>query len=118
VAEIVLYADARGREPVLDYIERLAHTRPAEAAAIERYIDRLAEQAELLGMPSARIIDKGRRIYELRPGAHRIAYSQYGGRFVLLHAWRKKGQKLDRGEANIAASRLNDWIRNQERSES
>lgn len=115
MAEIVLYADARGRVPVLEYIERLARTRPAEAAAVERYIDRLAEQGELLGMPTARIIDRPRRIYELRPGPHRIAYAHQRGRFVLLHAWRKKGRKLDRGEANVAASRLNDWIRRSER---
>jgi phage-related protein len=109
VFEIVFFVDGRGREPVLEYIRQLGRVRPVEAAAIERYIDRLADKGDRLGMPMARLIDRENRLFELRPGAHRVAYARAGDHYVLLHAWRKTSQKLDRQEAGIALSRLRRW---------
>ena len=109
MARVDLYRDARGKEPVLDYIASVGRTRPAEAASIERYIDLLEEKGDRLGLPFARMIDANARLYELRPGAHRIAYGRHGGAYVLLHAWRKKSQKLDQKEANTARLRLESW---------
>src|SRR5574338_1132544 len=109
MAEVVLYADSRRREPVFDYIEALARSRLAEAAAIERYIDLLENKGERLHPPFAAIIDRKERIFELRPGNHRVAYAPHGHAYVLLHAWRKRGQKLDEREAATARRRLADW---------
>ncbi len=110
MADAELYADQRGNEPVLDYIEKLGRSRPAEAASIERYIDLLEEKGERLQYPFASLIDTRVRLFELRPGNHRVAYALYDGKYVLLHAWRKQTQKLDQREATKARSRLNDWM--------
>ena len=116
MARVELYADARGREPVLDYVASVARSRPADAASIERYVDLLEEKGERLGLPFSRMIDAAARIHELRPGAHRIAYGRHAGVYVLLHAWRKKSQKLDQAEVRIARLRLESWReRNPER---
>jgi len=87
MAEVVLYADSRGDEPVYDY------------------------KGERLQDPFASAIDKKERIFELRPGNHRVAYALHQGTYVLLHAWRKQAQKLDEREAGKARRRLADWRR-------
>lgn len=109
MAEVVLYADLRGHEPVYEYIARLARSRAAEAASIERYIDLLEEKGERLQFPFATLIDRDERIFELRPGSHRVAYAMHGGEYVLLHAWRKRTQKLDEREAATARRRIVEW---------
>ena len=111
MAEVVLYADSRGDEPVYGYIDKLGRSRTAEAASIERYIDLLAGKGERLQYPFASLIDKKERIFELRPGNHRVAYALHQGAYVLLHAWRKQTQKLDEREAGKARRRLEDWRR-------
>lgn len=107
--DVVFFADRRGDEPVLKYIRVVARRRPAEAAAIERYIDLLETHGERLAMPYARRIDAPLRIYELRPGAHRVAYAADAGRYVLLHAWRKTARQLDQRALTIARNRLEEW---------
>ncbi len=67
------------------------------------------EKGERLQYPFASLIDAKERIFELRPGNHRVAYALHDGRHVLLHAWRKQTQKLDKGEAGKARRRLADW---------
>jgi phage-related protein len=103
---IEYYADAGGREPVSDYLEALRRSGEKRGiAACEHALEMLEEHGPLLGMPRSRIIDRKGRIYELRAGDHRIAYVQRGQRFVMLHAWRKRSQRLDAREAE-RASRL------------
>ena len=92
-----------------EYIAKLGRSRPAEAASIERYIDLLEGKGERLQYPFASPIDKKERIFELRPGNHRVAYALHRGSYVLLHAWRKQTQKLDEREAGKARRRLADW---------
>jgi len=111
MVEVVLYADSRGDEPVFEYIAKLGRSRVAEAASIERYIDLLESKGERLQYPFASSIDKKERIFELRPGNHRVAYALHQGKYVLLHAWRKQTQKLDERQAGTARRRLADWRR-------
>ncbi len=108
--EIVFYQDHRGRQPVLDYIADVGRVRPAEAAAIERYIDWLEDKGAALGMLMARIIDRTNQIYELRPGAHRVSDASVGAVIVLLLAWLKKSQKLSASELGTAQRRLQAWL--------
>jgi phage-related protein len=82
-----------------------------EAAAIERYIVLLEELGAPLGEPFAKMIDRRARIFELRPGNHRVAYASHADTYVLLHAWRKRGQKLDAAALATARSRLDAWER-------
>lgn len=79
-------------------------------ATMLRMVDLLGDHGAGLGMPFDRLIERSARIYELRPGDHRIAYVEAGGVLVLLHAWRKQTQQLDRQEAAVALGRLHDWL--------
>lgn len=109
--KVVHYRDRRGREPVSRYLLELRrHGEASAAAALLRMIDLLVEHGPPLGMPLDRLIDRRARVYELRPGDHRVAYAEAGGEVVLLHAWRKRTQQLDRQELGIAVARLDDWL--------
>ena len=77
----------------------------ASAAQLERLVERLEASGPALGMPYARLIDRSARIYELRFGAHRVAYVEDRGRIVLLHAWRKRSQALDARAVALARRR-------------
>lgn len=87
-------------------VQRVAAGDRGLVAALERAVDALIEGGPALGLPHARLIDAPARLYELRLGAHQIAYGMIEGEIVLLHAWRKRSQKLDRREANLALRRL------------
>ncbi|MYE32127.1 MAG: hypothetical protein F4X80_05630 [Chloroflexi bacterium] len=74
-------------------------------------IDLLAEMGGLLGAPYSRMVDREVRLYELRAGAHRVAYVRQQDGYLLLHAWRKRTRKADerelrRARARLAAARL------------
>ena len=108
--EVVYYRDRRGHAPVERYVRDLRrHGEARVTATILRMLDLLAEHGPGLGMPLDRLVDRHARVYELRPGNHRIAYAEVGGAVVLLHAWRKQGRRLDPQEAATARARLNDW---------
>ena len=110
--EVVLFADDAGREPVTDYLRALG--RSGEGSVIGTYARRVAlleAEGLLLGMPYARLINRVARLYELRFGDHRAAYAEHGGVIMLLHAWRKQTQRLDRREEAVALRRLDEWRR-------
>ena len=104
---LVYYKDARGREPVLEYIDALGrqgeHT---GRAVVLRELQLLAAQGPILGLPHEVLIVPRSGIRELRPGNHRIAYAVFDGEIVILHAWRKRTQKLDAREARRAELNL------------
>ena len=86
--------------PVADYIAALDSAgRGKDAARMLDAIDLLAEigmaGAAQMGTRFSRLIDRALRIWELRPGGHRIAYVPDGREIVLLHAWKKGRQALD-----------------------
>jgi len=103
---IVFYKDARGRSPIREYLNAL----PAvERAAAEEAFHLLQEFGTLLGMPHAKHM--GGKLWELRPGANRFFYFAYvGRRFVILHAYRKQGQKTPPQELAIAERRLTEIV--------
>jgi phage-related protein len=110
VPEVVNYSDPRGVEPVDEYVLRLRRTGEQKAyATLARLVGLLREQGTSLGMPWARLIDRRDRIYELRPGSHRVAFAEHAGAIVLLHAWRKQTRTLDSRELAVARNRLHDW---------
>ncbi len=97
---VTYFSDDDGSVPVKDYIASLDHDgRSGEAARMLRDIDLLAEHgmagAQQLGTRFSRIIDRNLRIWELRPGPHRIAYAAIRNELVLLYAWRKTQARLD-----------------------
>ena len=63
-------------------------------ATFDRLLDLMESEGVPLGMPHDRIINRRERLWELRFGDHRCAYAEVDGLVVLLHAWRKRTQKL------------------------
>lgn len=101
------FADGRGREPVREYVETLRSSGDVGAVASFRHLLELIEaEGAPLGMPQDRIIDRVERVWELRSGSHRCAYAITGGGVLLLHAWRKRGRRLDARAAAAAVRRL------------
>jgi phage-related protein len=106
---VVYYSGPRGEQPVTEYLAMLTSQGDAAVTAYRRRAEMLAEQGPALAMPFARLVDPRMRLYELRFGDHRIAYAAVGEEIVLLHAWRKRSQRLDEREATRARLRLSDW---------
>lgn len=102
---IEFYVDARGISPVLQFVESLSER---DQTKVARVLALLREFGPLLGMPHARPVGN---LWELRAGPGRIFYfACTGRRFVLLHAYRKKGQKTPRREIETAQRRWADFM--------
>ena len=99
---VVFYKDSRGRSPIAEYLDALP---VAEQTAAEEAFRLLREFGTLLGMPHARHISG--KLWELRPGVNRFFYfAHVGRRFVILHTYRKQGQKTPPQELATAERRL------------
>ncbi len=104
---VVYYVDARGRNPVLDDLQRLTHE---EQQKIFAYVSLLQERGEELRRPMADYV--GNKLYELRPKSHRALYffmlKDYA---VIVHLFRKKTGRLPDAEKRIALSRMGEFLR-------
>ena len=98
------YLDARGNNPVEEFIEVLPLD---ERAALSARIDFLAEVGNRAREPLSKHVGKG--LFELRVKASRIFYCFKPGRvIVLLHGFMKKSQKTPRRELEIAQKRMEE----------
>ena len=108
--DVILYADRRGGQPVSDYIRAIAAAGDTSGAAnFARTVGLLESLGPALGMPHSRIINRRERLYEMRFGDHRVAYIAHESEIVLLHGWRKRGQRLDAKEEATALRRADEW---------
>lgn len=105
---VEFYADAMGRIKVLEFLNGL----PAqERSAIKRSIELLLEFGIHLPAPYVRAIVGHRKLWELRAGSIRLLYFAHTGRrFVILHAFRKKGQKTPQREIAVAERRKVEFL--------
>lgn len=95
----------RGDSPVLGFLENLSQQ---ERAKVARAIALLQEFGPRLGMPHCRPVEN---IWELRAGANRVFYFAHTGkRFILLHGYRKHGQKAPKQEIETAQRRWADYL--------
>jgi len=105
------YTDEDGNKPVKDFI--LKESKAAKAEIIHVF-KLLRINNVLLGMPYVRKIDKsGLRELRIRHGSdlYRIPFFAHTGRmFILLHAIKKKGDKIPEGDKNLAIKRMHDHI--------
>lgn len=107
------YRDPKGREPVADFINSL----PVDTQAkVFRLLDLLGNYGVLLKEPYTKQV-RG-KIRELRikdsQGAIRILYFTYTGkRFILLHGFIKKTDKITHSNIKIAEKRMNDFLERQ-----
>jgi phage-related protein len=109
--EVIFYQDAKGKEPVVDFLDSLA---VSERARVTRLLHLLAQYGVLLKEPHTRQI-RG-KLRELRimekGGRIRVFYFGITGRkFVLLHGFVKKTAKTPAREIDIALKRMDDFIR-------
>lgn len=110
---VLYYADRRGRDPVWEELRALA---PKEREKVEAYLSLLQESGEDLRRPIADYL--GDKLYELRPGPHRVLYFFFlRDNAVLLHLFRKRTDRLPDEEKRVALSRMADFIRRVERGE-
>jgi phage-related protein len=108
--QVAFYMDKVGNEPVKDFI--LAQ--PDGAIAEILHVFKLLRESNIkLGIPFVRKIDKsGLRELRIKHSSdlYRIFYFTYVGRkFVLLHAFMKKGAKTPKSDKELAIKRMNDY---------
>lgn len=112
--EIKLYRTSGGKSPVEEYLKELKRDgNVKELAQIKTYEERLAEHGMAVNNVFPHTIRKlNDDVYELRPGSNRIFFFYYtGNEFVLLHAYRKHGQKAPPSEIKKAENERKDYIR-------
>jgi phage-related protein len=102
VWEIVFYLDARGRNPVMEFVDGLPKR---EQALVFRAVALLRACGPSLGMPHARPVGAG--LWELRAGAGRVFYFACSGhKLVLLHGYVKKSRRAPKREIEMALRRM------------
>ena len=111
VWRVDFYTDKDGNQPVKDFILGESKTAIAEIIHVFKL---LRINNVTLRMPHTRKIDKsGLRELRIRHGSdlYRIPYFAHTGRmFILLHAIKKKSDKMSEGDKNIAIRRMQDHI--------
>jgi phage-related protein len=106
---VVYYRSAAGNEPVREYLSDLADE---ELALIESALDDLRANGVDAANVTMRHIDG--KLWELKLSAHRIFYVVIDGpTLVLLHAYRKQGQKAPRRELEVATKRMKEVLHNE-----
>jgi len=104
------YKDRRDRAPVTEYLDTLQLN---DRARVLRFIALLEDYGPALKMPHASHVQG--KLWELRidgrPNSYRVLYAGVPGRkFMLLHAFAKKGQKTPPLEIDTAQRRLTDYL--------
>jgi len=107
---VVFYMDTGGNEPVKDFILG----QPNGAIAEILHVFKLLRQFNItLGKPYvAKIGTSGIRELRIKHGSdiYRIYFLAYTGKnFVLLHAVKKKKDKISQNDIYLAINRMNDY---------
>lgn len=101
--KVYYYLLPAGTNPVRRYIDSLPFDEAAEVDAVLAYIQRSGLDA---------FIDHRQirgKLWELRPNQHRVFYVlRSGPEMVLLHAYKKEGQKAPKKEVKLALKRLRE----------
>lgn len=98
------YETASGQQPVRKYLARLESNERAEVAealdAIERHGMDEVETRQIEG-----------KLWEIKVSRHRVFYViLLGPEMVLLHAYKKQGQKAPKREVATARKRMKDLL--------
>jgi len=112
---IRFYKDRDGCEPVSDWLDGLPSQ---ERAKIERFLRLLCELGTKMPGEHARHLTGHGPLWELRPHPNRLLYVAHTGRqFIVLHGFRKKGQKTPRKHIERALSRWADFVERERNGE-
>ena len=109
--EIHFYKDKNGKEPVLEYMKKLAGKKDKDSRIklnkVSDYIEALKVYGIAIGEPYIKHLDGD--IWELRPLRDRILFVAWDtGGFILLHQFMKKTQKTPAREIEKAKKELAD----------
>jgi phage-related protein len=110
--EVLFYTDARGRTPVLHFLEDIRTTQPALHHLIVAGLSKLRDR-NYHGPPLTEQVDADSGIFELRVGRADIArvffFFQPGQRIIVTNGYVKKRQRLDQRELERARAARRDW---------
>lgn len=104
--KVVFYTTASGRSPVLDYIHVLSKSERA------RLLEALS-QVEQHGFDAVRMQFRQieGKLWEIKVSAHRIFYVVVQSEeMILLHAYKKQGQKMPLREREVAIKRIKEVL--------
>ncbi len=104
--KVTFFTTASGRSPVLDYIQDLSKPERARLLAS-------LDQIERHGFDAVRVQFRQieGKLWEIRVSAHRVFYVLIEHEeMVLLHAYRKQGQKLPLKEREVAMKRMKELL--------
>lgn len=112
---VEFYEDKNGKSEVQEYLIRLAKEAKTDKNArininkIFAYIKALEEYGTRIGKPIVKHIEGN--LWELRPLSNRIFFFYWkDNKFILVHYYIKKSQKLPRKEKEKALRNIKDWI--------
>ena len=101
---VEFYRTPSGRSPVEDYLKGLPIKEGAEIDAVLESIEQHGLDAPLVSMRQIQ-----RKLWELRVSRNRIFYVVLKrDRMVLLHAYKKRGQKAPVSEIETALRRMSE----------
>jgi len=114
--KIQVYKDEKGKEPVTEYLNKLAKSKSKDSRIklnkILEYIKVLRNDGLACGEPYIKHIDG--KIWELRPLRDRIFFvAWHNNSFVLLHSFMKDTQKTPKREIEKAKKEL-DYLNSTE----
>lgn len=117
---IKFYRDKDGKEPVKEYLVKLASKKGKDSRInlnkIRDYVKALSLYGTTLGEPYIKHIEG--KIWELRPLRHRILFFGYDGKqFILLSHFVKKTEKTPKKEIEKAKKRMEDYLERSRNSE-
>ena len=118
--EVNFYKDSNGKEPVKDYLVKLANRKDKDSRInlnkIRDYIKILKLYGTRAGEPFIKHIEGD--IWELRPLKNRIFFVGWkGNKFILLHHFVKETQKTPKKEINQAKKNMIDFIERSKHNE-
>ena len=106
--KIEFFATVRGKSPVLEYVDGL---QARERAKVYYHLRLLRQFGINLREPHARPLEGHKPLWELKPGPIRLFYFAHKERrFIILHAFRKKGQKAPRRYIETAERRMAEFL--------
>jgi phage-related protein len=106
VLTVRFYRTGSGASPVEKYLDGLDATEAMRVIAALRDVE-----ANGLAAASVSFRQIDGKLWEIRPSQQRVFYVVVDGpEMVLLHAYKKQGQKAPRNEIEIARKRMRDVI--------
>lgn len=103
--KIRFYLTAAGANPVVKYLDGLDGKDATEVFASLRYIEIHGLDGSVVCRPISG------KLWELKVSQQRVFYVVVSGpEVVLLHAYKKQGQKAPRGEIEVALKRMKEVL--------